>query len=254
VLLVLLAAEGVTILQLNSLITVHFFIGMLLLGPVALKAGSVIYRFVRYYTGSAPYRRKGPPAPLLRLLGPFVLLTTVGVFGTGIALAFVGPGKGPWLFLHKGFFVVWFCAMTVHVLWYLPRIPRLLAAEFRGTAIPEGRAPDQGRAGGYGRAGGFGSPGDYGRGGDYGRAGEYDRRGDIGRRGDYDQPAAYARPAGNGRPGDGYPGRYTGRAAAVLAGRGVRLSLLVGSLLAGLVIAMLTVHMAVPWHFAHFHH
>jgi hypothetical protein len=145
VLLVLLAAEGVTILQVRNLITVHFFIGMLLLCPVALKAGSVIYRFVRYYTGSAPYRRKGPPAPLLRLLGPFILFTTVGVFGTGIALAFVGPGKGPWLFLHKGFFVVWFCAMTVHVLWYLSRIPRLLSAEFRGTAIPEGRAADQGR-------------------------------------------------------------------------------------------------------------
>jgi hypothetical protein len=102
--------------------------------------------------------------------------------------------------LHKGFFVVWFCAMTVHVLWYLPRIPRLLGAEFRGTAIPEGRAPDHGRAGDY-----------------------------------------------------GYPGRYTGRAAAVLGGRGMRLSLLVASLLAGLVIAMLTVHLAVPWHFAHLH-
>jgi hypothetical protein len=66
VLLVLLAAEGFTILSLRQLLTPHFFIGMLLLGPVALKAGSTIYRFIRYYTGSRPYRRKGPPAPLLR--------------------------------------------------------------------------------------------------------------------------------------------------------------------------------------------
>ena len=183
VLLLLLAAEGLTILQLRSMLTLHFFIGMLLLGPVALKAGSTIYRFARYYTGSAPYRRKGPPAPLLRLLGPVVIASTVGVFGTGIALALAGPaGRQPWLFLHKGTFVVWFCAMTVHVLAYLPRLPRLLAADF----------------GGYGEA----------------------------------------RPAG--------------RAASVLGGRGVRLSLLAASLLAGLVIAVLTVHLATPWQFVGF--
>ena len=44
---------------------------MLLLGPVALKVGSVFYRFVRYYTGSEPYRRKGRPAPL-RVIGPVI--------------------------------------------------------------------------------------------------------------------------------------------------------------------------------------
>ena len=36
-------------------------------------------------------------------------------------------------------------------------------------------------------------------------------------------------------------------------GRGVRLSLLVASLLAGLLIAVLTVHLAAPWHVASFH-
>jgi hypothetical protein len=55
--LVLLAAEGLTILRLGRLLTLHFFLGMLLLGPVALKAGSVLYRFYRYYTGNVPYRR-----------------------------------------------------------------------------------------------------------------------------------------------------------------------------------------------------
>jgi hypothetical protein len=54
VLLILLAAEGFTLLRLGRLLTLHFFLGMLLLGPVALKAGSVIYRFYRYYTGSVP--------------------------------------------------------------------------------------------------------------------------------------------------------------------------------------------------------
>lgn len=140
VLLILLAAEGLTILQLRNLLTLHFFIGMLLLGPVTLKAGSTIYRFTRYYTGHPEYRRKGPPAPLLRLLGPFVLLLTACVFGTGVMLAVTGPGGGnSWLFLHKASFVLWFCAMAVHVLAYVPRLPRLLSAEARGAANPEDR-------------------------------------------------------------------------------------------------------------------
>jgi hypothetical protein len=187
VLLVLLAAEGFTILSLRQLLTPHFFIGMLLLGPVALKAGSTIYRFIRYYAGSAPYRRKGPPAPLLRLLGPVTIASTAGVFGTGIALAVTGPaGRQPWLFLHKASFVIWFCAMTIHVLAYLPRLPGLLAGEARGAAARESE----------------------------------------------------------GRPGRG----YGGRGPAALGGRGLRLALLAASLVAGLVIAVLTVHLAVPWH------
>ena len=128
VLLVLLAAEGVTIVLKRQLLTEHFFIGMLLIGPMLLKLGSTGYRFVRYYTGSAPYIRKGPPALLLRLLGPVVILTSVGVIGSGIALAVVGPGPSPWLFLHKATFVLWFGAMAIHVLWYAPRLPRLLSS------------------------------------------------------------------------------------------------------------------------------
>jgi succinate dehydrogenase/fumarate reductase cytochrome b subunit len=38
-----------------------------------------------------------------------------------------------------------------------------------------------------------------------------------------------------------------GRAREVLAGRGTRLALLIASLLAGLVIALLTVHLAGKW-------
>ena len=130
VLLFLLAAEGVTIAFKQQLLTAHFFIGMLLIGPVLLKMGSTMYRFARYYTGSAPYVRKGPPALVLRLLGPVVILTSVGVIGSGVALAFTGPGTGAswWLFLHKATFVLWFGALAIHVLWYAPQLPRLLRA------------------------------------------------------------------------------------------------------------------------------
>jgi hypothetical protein len=126
VLIVLLAAEGFTLLGLHAMLTLHFFLGMLLVGPVLLKMGSTGYRFARYYLGAEPYLRKGPPLLLLRVLGPLVMITSVGVIGTGVLLAFVGPGPSPWLVLHKLFFIAWFAVMTVHVTWYAPQLPRLL--------------------------------------------------------------------------------------------------------------------------------
>ena len=138
VLLALFAAEGVTILSVHRLLTLHFFVGMLVIGPVLLKISSTGYRFARYYTGSIPYVRKGPPAPLLRLLGPVVVLTSCGVIGSGIMLAFAGPRPGPWLFLHKALFVLWFGAMTIHVLAYAPRLARLVTAGGRGRTAADG--------------------------------------------------------------------------------------------------------------------
>jgi hypothetical protein len=91
------------------------------------------------------------------------------------------------VFLHKASFILWFGAMTIHVLAYAPRLPRLIAAEVRGTPDPEN--------GGYVGA-----------------------------------------------------GRHASRAVAALGGRGMRLGLLIASLLCGLVIAMLTVHLAGNWH------
>jgi hypothetical protein len=70
VLLILLAVLGVTILRIGQLISVHLFLGLLLIGPVGLKMASTGYRFVRYYTGSPTYRRKGPPETWLRMLAP----------------------------------------------------------------------------------------------------------------------------------------------------------------------------------------
>jgi hypothetical protein len=126
VLLVLLAAEGVTVLRVHSLLTPHVFIGMLLVPPVLLKIGSTGWRFVRYYRGSAAYRRKGPPPLLLRLLGPVVVLLTVILFASGVALL-VGPrsDRQTFSFLHKASFVLWFGAMTIHVLGHIVETSRL---------------------------------------------------------------------------------------------------------------------------------
>jgi hypothetical protein len=81
VLLVLFAVEVFTTLMMGSLLDLHFFLGMVLVGPVCLKIGSTVWRFIRYYTGSQPYVRKGPPRPLQRVLGPVLILTSVGVLG-----------------------------------------------------------------------------------------------------------------------------------------------------------------------------
>jgi hypothetical protein len=126
VLVLLLAAEGVTVLRVHSLLSPHVFIGMLLVPPVLLKMGSTGWRFVRYYRGSPAYRRKGPPPLLLRLLGPVVVLLTLIVFASGIALL-VGPHstRQSLLFLHKASFVLWFGAMTIHVLGHLVETARL---------------------------------------------------------------------------------------------------------------------------------
>jgi len=174
VLLVGFAIEGLTILAIHRLLTLHFFLGVLLIGPVLLKIGSTGYRFARYYTGAAPYVRKGPPAPLMRLLGPFVILTSLAVLGSGVMLGIVGPGPGPWLFLHKASFVLWFGCMSLHVLTYVWRLPRIL----------------------------LGTPGGLG-------------------------------------------GRRAARRA--VPGGGVRWLLVGASLAAGLVIALLTIHLAGPW-------
>jgi hypothetical protein len=155
VLFVLLAALGVTIVRIHPLIWEHLFIGLLLLGPVALKLGSTGYRFVRYYTRDPVYRRKGPPSPYLRLLGPLVVLSTVVVFASGVALLLLGPSsRSTLLLVHKASFFVWLGATAVHVLGHLPEVTRALngGREIRVAVLsevadgiaqrPNGRPPD----------------------------------------------------------------------------------------------------------------
>ena len=60
VLLVLLAVEGATIPLIHQLLSLHVFLGLLLLGPVAFKLASTGYRFLRYYGGRADYVSLGP--------------------------------------------------------------------------------------------------------------------------------------------------------------------------------------------------
>jgi len=132
ILLVLLAIEGATIPFIGQLIGPHVFVGMLLIPPVALKLASTGYRFARYYTGSPPYRRKGPPPRAMRALAPGVVLTTLALFGTGVALLLAGPDdSGQLKFLHKASFIAWFALMTVHVLGHVLEVPSIALPDWR---------------------------------------------------------------------------------------------------------------------------
>jgi len=128
-LFVLLAVLGVTIVRIGQLTWLHLFLGLLLIGPLALKLASTGYRFARYYSGEREYRLKGPPALPLRLLGPVVVGSTLGVFATGVVLLAVGPShRDPWMLLHKASFIVWVGATALHVLGHLPEMRRGLLA------------------------------------------------------------------------------------------------------------------------------
>ncbi len=131
VLFVLLAAEGLTILQVGPLLTAHVFIGMLLVPPVLLKVGSTAWKFARYYLGAPAYRQKGPPLLPLRVLGPFVVVLTLTVFASGIALL-LGPTtwRSPLLLLHKASFVLWFGALTLHVLGHVVDTAKLAPRDY----------------------------------------------------------------------------------------------------------------------------
>ncbi|HXS34301.1 MAG TPA: hypothetical protein VN758_11075 [Solirubrobacterales bacterium] len=138
-LLVLLAAEGVTIPFIGQLLGPHIFIGVLLIPPVAMKMASTGYRFARYYTHDGPYVAKGPPPMALRVLAPGVVLTTLALFGTGIALLIAGPPSETLIFAHKLSFIAWVALMTLHVLGHLLEVPRLATADWRREGPAEAR-------------------------------------------------------------------------------------------------------------------
>lgn len=144
-LLVLFAVLGITILRIGQLLWLHLFLGVLLAGPVALKLASTGYRFARYYTADPAYKRKGPPHPILRGLAPLVVLATLAVFATGLALLLVGPSASPTLrLLHKLSFFLWVAVTAVHVLGHLLELPRSLRAVSHANRGRSRRRPGSG--------------------------------------------------------------------------------------------------------------
>jgi hypothetical protein len=128
ILLVLALAELITLVDVNGLLSWHVVIGTLLVPPALVKTASTGWRIVRYYRRDEEYRRAGPPPLLLRILGPGVVLSTLGLLGSGLTLVLIGEGSSrtplfdalgqrvDWVTVHQGFFILWGVLTGLHVL------------------------------------------------------------------------------------------------------------------------------------------
>ncbi|HEX3803614.1 MAG TPA: hypothetical protein VHV75_12325 [Solirubrobacteraceae bacterium] len=147
ILLLLFAVLGITIVRIGQLLWLHLFLGVVLVGPVALKLASTGYRFTRYYTANPAYKCKGPPRPLMRALGPLVILSTLAVFFTGLLLLIDGPSApGTLRELHKLSFFLWLAVVGVHVLGHLVELPGSLKAVSRAQGRTTNLPGSRGRA------------------------------------------------------------------------------------------------------------
>ena len=151
VLLALSLAELVTLLSVHRFIGWHIVIGTLLVPPAILKTASVGWRIVRYYRGKAVYVKAGPPPILLRILGPGVVLATLGVLASGLVLVALGPDSSrtewvsvlghrvDYVTVHKGFFALWLVLTGLHVLARIgPALWLTVARGGRFSAVPGG--------------------------------------------------------------------------------------------------------------------
>jgi hypothetical protein len=135
-LVVFVAVEGATLLNLRALLTVHAFVGMFLLPIVALKMASTGWRMARYYLGSEEYVRRGPPPlPLRVVVAPVVVASTIVLFGTGVFLLAAHETHGTAVGLHKASFVVWLASTSIHVLTRLVRMSDALRARYPGLGL-----------------------------------------------------------------------------------------------------------------------
>jgi hypothetical protein len=146
-LLVLFAAELVTLLSVRRLIDWHVAVGVLLVPPALVKTASTGWRIVRYYTGDRSYRVAGPPPLPLRVLGPLVVLATLAVLGSGLLLVAIGPQASRHAVvtvlgrpvdavnLHKVTFLGWAAVTGVHTLGRLLPALRLTVGGPR-TSVP----------------------------------------------------------------------------------------------------------------------
>ncbi|MEO6509533.1 MAG: hypothetical protein ABIO16_00980 [Nocardioides sp.] len=128
VLLVLSVAELLTLFNVRGLLSWHVALGALLIPPAGMKTASTGWRMVRYYRGNPTYRRSGPPPMLLRLLGPLVVASTLGLLGTGVLLVVLGEERSrqspldlagwrvDWVTAHQALFAVWVGAVGPHLL------------------------------------------------------------------------------------------------------------------------------------------
>jgi len=150
VLLALSIGELLTLFDVRGLISWHVALGALLIPPATMKTASTTWRMASYYLGRVPYREAGAPPLFMRLLGPLVVVSTLGLLATGVTLVLLGEEaarrslvtllgfRADWVTVHQGFFAVWAGAAGLHLLGRI--IPALRTTVLRrpaaGQAVP----------------------------------------------------------------------------------------------------------------------
>ncbi len=129
VLLILIVVELIITANLDEFISEHIFTGILLSGPLVVKLFSTGYRFTRYYTKSPEFIRKGPPNILLRLLAPFLVITTIVVIISGFGLVYF-PDHNLLFKIHAASVAIWLPLLGVHIYAYLRKVPGLIARDW----------------------------------------------------------------------------------------------------------------------------
>ena len=125
------------LLGVHTFMSWHVFVGIALIPLVVLKLATTGWRFVRYYTRSRAYVAHGPPQPAMRLLAPLLVVATVVLFGSGVAMGFLhGHMLQIARRLHGPASVVWLVLLGVHVLVYFGRALRSTASDVRRTEQP----------------------------------------------------------------------------------------------------------------------
>jgi hypothetical protein len=152
VLLPLFVVELVTLLSIRQLISWHIVLGAALVPPALLKTATTGWRILRYYAGQPAYKVAGPPPLLLRLLGPLVVLSTLAVLGSGLALVALGPDgthsvlatfagqRIDALTVHQASFLFWGAATGLHVLGRAIPALRMLSGPEREHVVHGGWA------------------------------------------------------------------------------------------------------------------
>jgi len=134
VLLIALAIEGATLADVRGLFALHVFVGLFVIPVVCLKLATTGYRFFHYYRGTAAYRAKGPPHPILRIAAPLIALATISLLTSGVVALAVGPRHSDtWITIHQGSFIAWVTLTTVHVLGHVIETWKLTTAEMRAA-------------------------------------------------------------------------------------------------------------------------
>lgn len=141
-LLLLIVAALYTAINVRALMWAHVIVGVLLIGPLALKLGSVAYRFVAYYRGAPAFVQAGPPPAALRILAPALVVSTLTLVASGVGLLVFGVHRAHFLlFVHVFSFMVWLPLLALHASAHVRQVAaRVLVDVRRSGGFPERRS------------------------------------------------------------------------------------------------------------------